>query len=411
MNRITKDDVNKVIEGTDIKIKQTMTIEDLYDMKIPSEWFGVYVINLKYNESYIGMSCCGEGIKSRLSKHICETWHRNITKSIDIFTTDENHANLLEKIMITTFKPELNTNMYESFCLNNDSFVADKDDNKYDYEYECKYENKYGNIYFIRWLKDQSNRDDPIGDLSLTLKGSPAINIIKNINDLKEYLKTTYRNFRNEDKILKSLDTAYNEYKYIFTTKYRDESDKFGLILIKSLIPELNEQLLSKNNFDVNYKILFDKYNEIVTFYTKNNYNTYTERGYRERINDNLSSNSKLAENQWRENNIAIREIWVTKQSLTESNYYKLVFELDNEIEKLLRKYCKNRDCIKESFYNQLINHDIEHYIRHILKNENNTKEKSELLEDIKINEFETVKRLGELIKNFSYNEIKETRK
>jgi hypothetical protein len=118
MNKINRVNVDKIIEGTNIKIIGSMIIDnlDLLESKLLN-YYGVYVLNLKYNESYIGMSCCGNGIQGRLSRHLCETWHYNIIDSIDIFITNENDAQLLEKILITEFKPELNTIKYSKFCL------------------------------------------------------------------------------------------------------------------------------------------------------------------------------------------------------------------------------------------------------------------------------------------------------
>jgi len=119
MKKITLEDVNNAILGTDIKILSTINILDLRNLdSVSPNLFGVYVINLKYKESYIGMSSSNKGIQGRLLRHICEAWHRNIVESIDIFVTNDCHASFLEKILIKIFKPELNTTTYENCLLN-----------------------------------------------------------------------------------------------------------------------------------------------------------------------------------------------------------------------------------------------------------------------------------------------------
>ena len=391
MKKITLEDVNNVILGTDIKILSTINILDLNNFNSISEnLFGVYIINLKYKESYIGMSSSNKGIQGRLLRHVCETWHRNIVESIDIFITNSNHVSFLERILIKTFKPELNSTMYNNCSLNQFQYVqkelelnndscnlVDKsidcnknivmkkrpipiynniytlnESDQYKDEYEDIYNNNidYKNKSFINWFKKQKGRNDPIGDVSLDIKNNIRIIKIKNCADI--------------------LKEAYNEYKYVYSNpNYVIMSENFGLVLIESLNPELNLQLNNDNNFDFNYKAICKKYDEIKAINLKNQHNVWEERIYKERLNDNLDNEHKIKDEEWTKERKNIREIWENKQNDVEKNYIKLLSELKNELENLLKKYGKDTNYIKKSYYNSLIEHDIDFYNQKILSN------------------------------------------
>jgi len=395
MKPVTLEDVNNAILGTDIKILSVINILDLSTLNsVPLNIFGVYVINLKYKESYIGKSSCNRGIQGRLTRHVCETWHRNIVESIDIFVTNDCHASFLERIMIKLFKPELNSTMYDNCsltqfmsiqkCLDiNEDFTCEKIDYNedninrkyvpvpicdneyvetpylkkyehntyesdvceydiYEHEYENRYDNDYENKDFILWLKSQKGRNDPIGDIALDLTKGLKIKTIKN---------------RHYD----ILYEAYNEYLYIYLNNYKQQTENFGLILVESLNPNLSEQINNDKDFDFNYKILCKKYDEIKTIYSKNNYNTWEEKIYNDSKNGNLSGD------EWYKARRDIRKIWTDKQNTIKKNLYNLLLEINNEIENLLKKYGKNTSCVKESFYYSLINHDL-HWFSNVNK-------------------------------------------
>ena len=381
MKKITLEDVNNAILGTDIKILSTTTILDLSKLDlVPLNMFGVYVINLKYKESYIGVSSCNKGIQGRLLRHVCETWHRNIVESIDIFTTTDCHASFLEKILIKIFKSELNIIMYDNCSLNQflsiqkclelnenliDEKIGNSDNNEilikkvclynrivrrtpipvplyedteiympeldqYEDKYENRYDNDYENYNFILWLKKQRGRNDPIGDIS----------------QLK--IKTS------KSKYCDILFDAYNEYLYIYSIEeHRKQTENFGLILIDSLNPKLKEQINNDNDFDSNYKILCKKYDEISAIRSKNSYTTWEELIY------NYNKSSKLEGDEWYKARENARYIKENKQSIIRKNYCSLLLEINDEIENLLKKYEKNKQYIKESYYYSLINHDI----------------------------------------------------
>lgn len=383
MKKITLEDVNNAIIGTDIKILSTINILDLSNLNLITEnLFGVYIIHLKYKESYIGMSSSNKGIQGRLLRHTCETWHRNIIESIDIFITNSNHVSFLERILIKTFNPELNSTMYSNCSLNQFQYVQKEleldDDNcnlideridcnknidikrtpiplyknndiyslnepnQYENEFDDVYNNNYKNESFINWLKKQKGRNDPIGDVALVIKNN-------NIRFIE---------IKNYEGI---LNDAFNEYNYIYlNTNYRNISENFGLISIESLNPELRLQLDNDKNFDYNYKIICKKYDEIKAVNSKNQHNVWEERIYKERLNDNLGNEHKIKDEEWTKERKNIREIWKIKQNDVEKNYIKLLLELKNELESLLKKYGKNIDYIKESYYNSLIEHDID---------------------------------------------------
>jgi len=199
--------------------------------------------------------------------------------------------------------------------------------NNYEDEYKNMYNNNYENNDFLSWLNKQKRRNDPIGDISVNLRKSIKIRTIKN-----RYSDILYE--------------AYNEYLYIYSNyKYREQSENFGLILIDSLNPELSKQICNDNNFDYNYNIICKKYDEIKAIYLKNYHNTWEERIY--------STNGICSDKN-------TRSIWKTKLYDIKKNYYKLLLEINNEIENLLIKYGKNKDYIKESFYYSLIKNDLQ---------------------------------------------------
>ncbi len=120
MKLITLEDVNNAILGTDIKILDYINIIELNNINSLC-CYGVYVLNYNHKKSYIGMSSLNKGfLRSRLSAYIREVHQRNLIESIDVFITNSYHAQVLEKIMIKTFKPELNSNKFEH--LNCDDF-------------------------------------------------------------------------------------------------------------------------------------------------------------------------------------------------------------------------------------------------------------------------------------------------
>ncbi len=121
MKQITLEDVNNVILGTDIKILGLITFTDLDTLDLISDLIslkcvGVYSINLTVKQSYIGMST---ELFDRFASYIHETWHRNLIESIDIFLTNFHSVQSLEKILIKTFNPELNTVKYKNCSLDN----------------------------------------------------------------------------------------------------------------------------------------------------------------------------------------------------------------------------------------------------------------------------------------------------
>ena len=120
MKSIALEDVNNIILETNIKIIDSMKITNLDDLKLkPLNNYGVYVLNYKNDESYIGMSYISF-LKLRLSSYCSEVHYKKLIKSIDVFVTSNYHAPLLEKIMIKKFNPELNTNKFEK--VNYDDF-------------------------------------------------------------------------------------------------------------------------------------------------------------------------------------------------------------------------------------------------------------------------------------------------
>jgi len=404
MKPITLRDVNNAILGTDIKILSEINILDSNNLNcIPLNLYGVYVINLKYKESYIGMSSRNRGIQGRLLRHICETWHRNIVESINIFVTKDCYASFLEKILIKIFEPELNTNMYGNCSLfeftsvqkqlefdkhntnleikenketnlnlsdnslesqkirrpipvpvydtevymSNSNACIDKYDtyddeyNIYENEYNDRYDNDYWNIDFITWLKRQKGRYDPISDIATDVVKKVKIETIK-----RKYCDTLY--------------DAYNEYKYIYLTNYRKQSENFGLILIDSLNPKLREQLNNNNDFDFNYKIVCKKYDEISTIKNKNMSNAWEELYRNNMKNDDILNSDIKYWNEHtkkRQDNFNLRN---EKVKIIKENYNKLLSEIDNEITELLKKYGKTKEYVKESYYYSLIKHDIQ---------------------------------------------------
>lgn len=402
MKQITLQDVKDTILGTDIKILSQINILDMSNLNnISPNLFGVYIINLKYKESYIGMSSSNKGIIGRLSRHLYETWHRNIVDSINIFVTNEYNASYLEKILVKTFKPELNTTRYENCSIANfittqrqlecgeDTYknvniekeyfnnIIENDklntlqkfdqipiyegvkrrrrpvpiplyeneesiesENIYKNDYEERYRIDYKESNFITWLKAQKGRNDPIGDIAIDLKNGLKVETIWN-----RYYDILY--------------DAYNEYKYIYLTDYRNQSENFGLILINSLNPKLREQLSNNNDFDFNYKMICKKYDEISTIKNKNMSNAWEELHYNNMKNDDILSNNIKYWNEHtkkRQDNFNLKD---ERIKIIKENYNKLLSEIDNEIEELLKKYGKNKEYIKENFYYSLINHDI----------------------------------------------------
>lgn len=388
MKKVTLEDVNEIILETDIKIIDSIEITNLNDLKhISPHLFGVYVINLKYNESYIGMSKRGmrrdiiRGIKSRLLSHSHENWHKSIIKSINIFVTDREHSFLLEKMMIKIFNPELNNIKYDNFNFVYDQKQLEFDDNTHinlsnednkneedddgalviDYEYDSKYkyETKYGNYKFINWLKKQKNRHDEIGDMSIDLLHDSKENgiMFKNIFVLMSYLKSVDFN-------MDLLDTAYNEYKYIHTTDYKKQTENFGVILIDSLNPKLSEQLTNNKSFGFNYRLLCKKYDEIRTIKDKNVSNLFEESVHKKKENDNILENDINYRDEYMKNRQDIYKIRKEKIKIIKRNYAILLSELSNELEKLYKKYGKDEDYTINSDYHFKIKDDIVFYIK-----------------------------------------------
>jgi len=386
MKKITLEDVNNSILGTDIKILSHICIMDLNNLRnIPSNLFGVYIINLKYNESYIGMSQKGvnaglnkelKGIKSRLLSHSCEGWHKVIIESINIFITDKMNAHLLEKMMIKEFKPELNTIMYNAFYIIKDDEENGILNTSYENEYKYKYENKYGNSKFISWLKKQNkcNYNYNIRDFAIDLIYDSKENGIKfkNIFELIKYLELI--NSTNID----ILDEAYNEYKYIYLTNYNKQYKNFGINLINSVNPELNNELNNNKTFGSNYRLWCEKYNEINTIKNKNISNIWEELLHNERENNNILDNDI---SYWNAHTTKHQTIYKNKHekiSIVEKNYSNLLLELKNELDKLLKRYNKNESYISESIYQCKLMNDINYYIN--FKNEQSSINNQQIL-------------------------------
>ncbi len=397
MKKITSEDINKLILGTDTKILSIMSILDVNKIdSIPSNLFGVYVLYLEYKGvyigMYIGMSSRGYGIQSRLSRHLCESWHRKVVSSIDIFITDECYADLLEKILIKTYKNELLQNvMYENFSLNRFiGFQKELESNEFceqyniidnnmeltllnncnneyveNYENLHKYESKYGNLKFIRWLKNQKCCDSPIGDLSRYLLNNPNKNNIKNIVDFEDYLNSINTNndfslIHEKNSLIKILDNAYNEYKYIYSTDYKNKTENFGLISIDSLNPILSNQLSNNDSFEYNYKIICKKYDEISTIHNKNIQTTWNELIHKENKLHELSNNRQIIYDEYTESRRKIYKDKDEKAKNININYMNLLSKLNDEIKKLIERYKKDISYIKESYYYSNLQFDID---------------------------------------------------
>ncbi len=148
MIRIKIEDIDRAIQGTNIEILSYTTINKINILELNSyNSYGVYIINLKVNRSYIGMSCRGNGgIHSRLLRHFYEHWDYKSIESIDIFNTEENSAQLLEKILITIFKPEENIKIYKNFCADNYNRNIHKNKHKKSIEEEIEKVKKFNSI-------------------------------------------------------------------------------------------------------------------------------------------------------------------------------------------------------------------------------------------------------------------------
>ncbi len=371
MKPITLQDVNNAILGTDIEIIDFKTITNLSDLiNIPSHLYGVYVINLKYNESYIGMSKKGmdeeisktlKGIKSRLLRHSCESWHKAIIESINIFVTEKSCAHLLEKIMIKTFEPELNKITYNKFKFD---FRDEEDDDgllvtDYESDPKYKYEIEYGNSKFINWIKKQKDRYDYIRNFAIDLLYDSKENGIKfkNIFELSNYLESI-------DFDMSILNDAYNEYKYIHSTDYRKQSENFGTILINSINPELSSQLTTNKTFGFNYRILCKKYDEIRIIKDRNISNAWEECTYNERKNDDILNNDISYWNEHTKKHQAIYKLKNEKIGIIRKNYASLLLELNTELETLHKKHGKEEDYTINSDYHFKIKDDINFYIK-----------------------------------------------
>ncbi len=391
MKQITLEDVNNTILGTDIKIINYINITNLNDIKdISPHLFGVYVINLKYNESYIGMSKKGtrknviRGIKSRLLKHSCENWHKSIIESVDIFITEKHHSFLLEKIMIRKFDPELNHIKYNNFQTVHDQNQLEFDDRYYEntyieydevdalnddetlnVDYECdpkyNYEHKYGNSKFIGWLEKQHKRNDDIGKLSNVIFYDMKEDVIKfkNIFELLKYIEPI------DYQLIDILDSAYKEYKYIHSMNHEKILKNFGIIIIKSLNPELNYELTNNKSFTFNYKIWCKKYDEIETIKNKNIRNILDKEYINKTENNELLNNHKISLSEYKINQQNIIDIRKEKLRKLEKDYSILLIELKDELIKLLQKYEKDCDYICESDYYYKIRDDFTFHIRH----------------------------------------------
>jgi len=360
MNKITIEDVNKLILGTDIKILDSTTVTD-FSLKLNSLYcYGVYVLNYKHNESYIGMTDKGY-IKSRLLTYLREAHHKKLINSIDIFVTNSHHAHRLEQILIQKCNPELNTTKYKHNMTVNDEFIIDEyNETSFNDEYNFRYGNDYKNSKFIKWLKQQSNRSDIVGDISRELKSGVDIENIKNY-------------------ALDSLYKAYAEYKYIHMNKdILYYFSQYSLFLINSVNPHLNSQLNYDRSFYYNYKIVYTKYDEVVAIQYKNLCNTWEERDYYDKSNDKLRTAFKISEDEWKKTQNNIYEKCRIKEYVIEKNYFKLILEINDEVNKLFEKYNKNRNYLLESYYDSCIQEDVD-YIKY--KNNSNTKTEKEEIE------------------------------
>lgn len=93
----------------------TIKIIEIYDVNklhvIPDNTIGVYIINLKSGDCYIGKSIC---VKRRIYSHVKGLIKKIIEDIIIIVTYDENKASCLERSFISEFTPTLNIKIGKS---------------------------------------------------------------------------------------------------------------------------------------------------------------------------------------------------------------------------------------------------------------------------------------------------------
>lgn len=215
MKKITLEDVNNAIIGTDIKILDSKTIiNSNVDLRLQIEsltCYGVYIINYRNMEKfYVGM-VHKDLLNSRLKTYVRDH-RRKLIESIDIFITSNYHSLLLESLLIEKFKQE----------LLNGQCDYDDDINDINYKFTLEY-------------------------LNLCKKGDEINSNYWKIND-EIYKEWKYRseNDKNWYELGPQARTEYN-----IRLKENMENEKLA---IKNLINELNDLCKKFGRFNLNYE-------------------------------------------------------------------------------------------------------------------------------------------------------------